>query len=99
MSFRERRFLITNLRDSLQVDLKTKVSKVDKDIVIAQDASTAFDVLNKALILVVNDYAPLTKSKSNYQNLPNWFNNKLEKLRARRNTAHPYWMKEIDFKS
>ena len=95
VSFRDTRFLKNkNLRDSFQVELKTELSKVDKDIVLAPDASTAFDVFNKAFLSVVNDYAPLTQSTNKYKNLPNWFNNKIENLRTKRNKAHADWMKD-----
>ena len=86
VSFRDTRILKNkNLRNSFQVDLKTELSKVDNDKVLAQDDSTAFDVFNKAFLSVVNDYAPLTQSTNKYKNLPNWFNNKQK---------HADWMKD-----
>ena len=95
VSFRDTRFLKNkNLRDSFQVELKTELSKVDKDIVLAPDASTDFDVFNKAFLSVVNDYAPLTQSTNKYKNLSNWFNNKIKNLRTKRNKAHADWMKD-----
>ena len=52
--FKRYEILEKKLRDSFQVDFETELSKVDMDIVIAPDASTAFDVSNKAFLLVVN---------------------------------------------
>ena len=95
VSFRDTRFLKTkNLREIFQVDLKTELSKVETDIVLAPDASIAFDVFNKAFLSVVNVYAPMTQSTNKYKNLPNWFNNKLKNLRTKRNKAHEDWMKD-----
>ena len=95
VSFRDTRFLKNkNLRNSFQVELKTELSKVDNDIVLAQDDSTAFDVFNKAFSSVVNDHAPLTQSTNKYKNQPNWFNNKLKNLWTKRNKAHADWMKD-----
>ena len=95
VSFRDTRFLKNkNLREIFQVDLKTELSKVERDIVLAPDASIAFDVFNKAFLSVVNVHAPLTQSTNKYKNLPNWFNNKLKNLRTKRNKAHEDWMKD-----
>ena len=54
------------------------------------NVNEAFDIFNRHFLEVTNVYAQMTISKTKSK-CPQWFCNKLKKLKPKRNEAHRKW--------